>query len=141
MKKTNIQAELALIDAADISELKEMFRQEFGFDIQISNAETIKRRLQYRVQENICGGLTDSELATLDRIADEEECRDRKSGKTLKTFLPGTRLVRQYKGQNYEVTVGEAGTFIYGGETYSSLSAIAEKITGTHWNGKRFFGV
>ncbi len=89
MKKTNIQAELAIIDAADISELKEMFRTEFGFDIQISNAETIKRRLQYRVQENICGGLTDEELATLDRIADEEERRDRKSGKTLKTFLPG----------------------------------------------------
>ena len=67
MKKTNIQAELALIDAADISELKDMFRAEFGFDIQISNAETIKRRLQYRVQENICGGLTDAEIATLDR--------------------------------------------------------------------------
>ena len=33
MEKTNIQAELAMIDAADISELKEMFRAEFGFDI------------------------------------------------------------------------------------------------------------
>ena len=52
MKNTDIQAELAIIDAANISELKEMFRREFGFDIQISNAETIKRRLQYRVQEN-----------------------------------------------------------------------------------------
>ena len=141
MKKTNIQAELALIDAADISELKGMFRAEFGFDIQISNAETIKRRLQYRVQENICGGLTDAEIAILDRIADEEERNARKNGKVLKAILPGTRLVRQYKGHNYEVTVGEAGTFIYGGDTYSSLSAIAEKITGTHWNGKRFFGV
>lgn len=141
MKNIDIQAELAIIDAANISALKEMFRQEFGFDIQISNAETIKRRLQYRVQENICGGLTDEEIATLDRIADEEERNERKSGKALKAFLPGTRLVRQYKGHNHEVTVGEAGTFIYGGDTYSSLSAIAEKITGTHWNGKRFFGV
>ena len=95
MKKTNIQAELALIDAADISELKDMFRAEFGFDIQISNAETIKRRLQYRVQENICGGLTDAEIATLDRIADEEERNARKNGKVLKAILPGTRLVRQ----------------------------------------------
>ena len=81
MKKTNIQAELALIDAADISELKDMFRAEFGFDIQISNAETIKRRLQYRVQENICGGLTDAEIATLDRIADEEERNARKNAR------------------------------------------------------------
>ena len=79
MKNIDIQAELAIIDAASISELKEMFRQEFGFDIQISNAETIKRRLQYRVQENICGGLTEEEIATLDRIADEEERNERKS--------------------------------------------------------------
>ena len=91
MKNIDIQAELAIIDAASISELKEMFRQEFGFDIQISNAETIKRRLQYRVQDNICGGLTDEEIATLDRIADEEERNERKSGKALKAFLPGTR--------------------------------------------------
>lgn len=98
MKNIDIQAELAIIDAANISELKEMFRQEFGFDIQISNAETIKRRLQYRVQENICGGLTDEEIATLDRIADEEERNERKSGKALKAFLPGTRLVGNTKG-------------------------------------------
>ena len=38
MKNTDIQAELAIIDAADISELKDMFRAEFGFDIQISTA-------------------------------------------------------------------------------------------------------
>ena len=53
---------------------------------------------------------------------------------------PGTRLIRQYKEKKYEVTATEAG-FLYNGKTYGSLSTIALEITGTHWNGKVFFGV
>ena len=53
----------------------------------------------------------------------------------------GARLVRIWKGERYEATVRDDGRYEYGGEIYSSLSAIAKAITGTHWNGKLFFGV
>jgi hypothetical protein len=31
--------------------------------------------------------------------------------------------------------------FEYAGKTYSSLSKIAQTITGAHWSGPRFFGL
>ena len=51
------------------------------------------------------------------------------------------RLCRDWKGKTYEVLVRQDGGFEFDGEIYRSLTAIAEKITGTHWNGKKFFGV
>lgn len=66
----------------------------------------------------------------------------------LSTFTPsfsielktGTRLVREFRGIKYEVTKLENG-YLFEEKTYKSLSAIANKITGTRWNGKKFFGL
>jgi hypothetical protein len=52
----------------------------------------------------------------------------------------GTRFIREFKGKKHEVTALDKG-FSYNGKTYKSLSAIANEITGTRWNGKKFFGV
>jgi hypothetical protein len=52
----------------------------------------------------------------------------------------GTKFIRQWQGKAHEVEAAGA-TFLYNGESYKSLSAIARKITGTQWNGKLFFGV
>ncbi len=53
---------------------------------------------------------------------------------------PGTRLVREWRGRTHVVTATESG-FDYDGEAYGSLSAIAQRITGAHWSGPRFFGL
>ncbi len=52
----------------------------------------------------------------------------------------GTKFIREFKGEKHEVTAIENG-FKYKEKTYKTLSAIANVITGTHWNGKKFFGV
>jgi hypothetical protein len=52
----------------------------------------------------------------------------------------GTQLVREWNGRPYRIEVTEAG-FVLDGKCYSSLSAIAKKITGAHWSGPRFFGL
>ena len=62
-----------------------------------------------------------------------------KENKVL-SITDGTKLVREFKGKRYSVTVIPNG-FEYNGRTYKSLSAIANEITGTRWNGKKFFGV
>jgi hypothetical protein len=41
----------------------------------------------------------------------------------------------------HEVIVASEGGLEYDGKRYKSLTAIANKITGSHWNGKVFFGV
>ncbi len=53
---------------------------------------------------------------------------------------PGTRLLREWQGTTHEVRVLDAG-FVYAGQTYKSLSAIARAITGTPWSGPLFFGI
>ena len=61
-----------------------------------------------------------------------------KSKKTL--YKPGIRLVREWQGHVYEITVLENG-YDYGGELYRSLSHVAKSITGSHCSGPRFFGI
>jgi hypothetical protein len=55
-------------------------------------------------------------------------------------FLPGTVLTREWNGRNHRVMVVEEG-FAWEGRTHESLSKIAHTITGTKWNGPRFFGL
>jgi hypothetical protein len=52
----------------------------------------------------------------------------------------GTTLVRQWRGHTHAVLVREDG-FEYEGQHYRSLTVIAERITGAHWSGPRFFGL
>jgi hypothetical protein len=59
------------------------------------------------------------------------------TGGVLKT---GASLVRRWRGHTHIVLVGEDG-FEYDGQRYRSLTVIAERITGAHWSGPRFFGV
>jgi Protein of unknown function (DUF2924) len=53
---------------------------------------------------------------------------------------PGSELVRTWKGKSYRVIVMADG-FAHDGKTFASLSEIASEITGTRWNGPRFFGL
>lgn len=63
----------------------------------------------------------------------------KKNDFTLK-ISDGTKLVRDFKGKRHSVTVISTG-YEYNGQNYKSLSVIANEITGTRWNGKKFFGV
>lgn len=52
----------------------------------------------------------------------------------------GTILSREWSGATYRVIVVDGG-FLWDGATYESLSQVAFAITGTRWNGPRFFGL
>lgn len=71
----------------------------------------------------------------------EKETKNCLLDKTRKediVFEVGTKLIRSYKGERYEVEVIKDG-FVYKSEIHKSLSAIARKITGVQWNGRTFF--
>jgi hypothetical protein len=55
-------------------------------------------------------------------------------------YKPGTRLVREWHGTSYEVTITERG-YLWQDQHYRSLSSIARNITGAWWSGPRFFGL
>ncbi len=99
--------------------------------------------LAYKLQEQAFGGLKPEVKRRLRELAAGLHRDSKKTAAQRRDPLrikPGTRLIRQWEGKTYHVTVGEAG-FEYNGERYKSLSAIARLITGTRWSGPLFFGL
>ena len=84
----------------------------------------------------------EGDMEILDSIADKDPLANLKRLEDRnKLKVPGTRLLRVWKGRQHEVIVDTDGKFIYRGKRFRTLSAIARKITGVQWNGKQFFGV
>ena len=137
-----MKKEIAALEDASVAELKEKFSELFGFECGATNARNLRARLAYKLQEIFLGGLSEEDKATLDAIADKDPAANLKAvPNTPKAVSKGTRLRRDWKGKTYEVFVRDDGKFEYDGAVYRSLSAVATEITGTHWNGKKFFGV
>jgi hypothetical protein len=101
------------------------------------------RVLAYRLQAEAFGDL---DPTLLRRLKDGEDPRPapfaNRSPATREgaELRPGAMLAREWRGQLERVTVLNDG-FAWNGATYSSLSMIAKAITGTSWNGHRFFGL
>lgn len=98
---------------------------------------------QQRIQEwtEKYGGLSSSTEAKIQKLLEEfiKENNLSKDNETLQITI-GTKLIREYNGKSYCVIVTDTG-FEYKEKIYKSLSAIANLITGKHWNGKKFFGL
>ena len=100
--------------------------------------DLIIRGLADKLQQRAHAGASRALQRRLDILAGElEKGALSVPGIVLKT---GARLVRQWRGQTHAVLVGEDG-FEYRGQRYRSLTVIAERITGVHWSGPRFFGL
>lgn len=100
--------------------------------------EFLIRACAYQMQVKAFGGLSAATKRRLWKIADGVS-----SGRPVTApapkIRPGTRFVRSWGGEVHVVTAVDGG-FEYGGQRYRSLSAIANSITGTNWNGHAFFG-
>ena len=95
-------------------------------------------KLAYRIQELAYGGVDIKTEKAIASAVKELDKNKRKSNKYAPSI--GTKIVKKYRGQIHEVLAVENG-FAYGGKVFKSLSAIATKITGTKWNGLKFFNV
>ena len=100
------------------------------------------RVLAYRLQADHLGDLDGESQRLLDRSESPEKAGQRAVDLDRRTrdLKPGTVLGREWKGQMQRVAVLADG-FAWNGKTYPSLSKVAFVITGTHWNGPRFFGL
>ena len=101
--------------------------------------------LAFRIQADRFGDLDHETKKVVDRadpkepdptMADRLETLDRKRA----DLTPGTVLVREWDQQSLRVMVLAEG-FAWNGQTYDSLTKVALAITGTRWNGPRFFGL
>ena len=145
--RISVLRQLAALQDMPLTELQEKWRDLYGTEPPNFQPQFMKKRLAYRIQELFYGGLSQeaqdklAEAAENDSMANlvrrENKVKDAyRSGK----ILPGTRLLREWNGNKYEVVAKEKG-FEYDGRDFRSLSAVAFEITGTKWNGPVFFGL
>jgi DNA invertase Pin-like site-specific DNA recombinase len=86
------------------------------------------------------GGLGKSTRRKLQTLAKALRTTGRVAPTPSLSLKPGARLMREWHGRAHTVMVTEDG-FEYAGSSYPSLTKIANKITGAHWSGPRFFGL
>src|SRR5581483_3443354 len=131
-----IAAEISRLSRLPLSELRAAWAVEFRRAPPAGLwRDLLLRTLAWRIQEKAFGGHDKATLRLLEsygqRRAGDQRCQRLKSG---------TVLVREFEGTHHTVTIVPEG-FLWQDKTYSSLSAIAKVITGTNWNGPRFFGL
>ena len=121
---------LQRLETADLQELRTEWEQRFGAVPRLRSPDLLRRILAWRIQTASRGGLDPVTRRLLAGNA---------AGPEL-LLSEGTVITREWKGHRHEVEVAEGG-FIYRGERWKSLSEVARAITGTRWNGPRFFGL
>ena len=136
-----VEAELDRLPTMPIVELRSrylaVFRTQppkaFGPDL-------LRRSIAYRIQKQAYGGLSREAERTLDQLVKAYWNNPRARLDIPRRIKPGSVLVRDWKGATHKVMIVTGG-FAYDGKTFASLSEIATLITGTKWNGPRFFGL
>jgi hypothetical protein len=129
-----IAAEIARVRALSGHALRRRWQAVFGRAVpEHLTADLLRRMIANRIQEEAFGTLDRATLKLLDGLAG----RTSRPERNLKI---GTVLVRDYRGRRHTVTVERDG-YVWEGQPYSSLSAVARAITGTAWSGPRFFAL
>ena len=156
---TGLEAELAELERLSLDDLRLRWRNNWG---RLAPAHLSRgllfRVMAYRLQAEAFGDLDRKAVGLLERMTNgaAEKLTANGSGtlgSDVKSKIssaraayeplilkPGALLIREWQGRLERVTVVDGG-FAWNGTTYASLSAAAFAITGTKWNGHRFFGV
>ena len=154
-----LQAELTELGRLSLDDLRLRWRNNWGrLALAHLSRGLLFRVMAYRLQAEASGDLDRKTVGLLARSGAAEKLTDNGSGTPGSDeqaeskissaravcepliLKPGALLIREWRGWLERVTVVDDG-FVWNGTTYASLSAVAFAITGTKWNGHRFFGV
>jgi len=152
----NIVNEVAALDRLTVGQLRQRFAELFGEATQASNRTWLVKRIAWRLQALAEGDLSQRARRRAAELARDADLRLNPPQRQTTTPTatpepvrlptpvddrlppPGTILTRPYKGQLVQVQVLTEG-FAYAGRVYTSLSAVAKAVTGSHTNGYHFF--
>jgi hypothetical protein len=124
-----------------LNELRQMWAQAWGREPHARIGRTmLEKSLEYKIQEREGCRLKPEQQAQLDSLVKQYKRNPSCFDERNVALKPGTRLVRMHEGKRHSVLVKIDG-FEYQGQTYNSLSKIANDITGKRWNGWVFFGL
>jgi hypothetical protein len=136
-----VEAELDRLPTAPIADLRKRYRELLRIEPpKAFGPDLLRRSIAHRIQEKAYGGLLPSTQRLLDQLVRAAMAKPNGRLELPRRIKPGSELVRNWKGKTHRVMVMADG-FAYDGERFASLSEIASEITGTRWNGPRFFGL
>ncbi len=154
----NVAKEVSAMERMSVDELRRKFAEVCGEPTNGRNKPWLIKRIAWRMQANVEGGLSERARQRAAELADDAYLRvtpprTPKAAAAAPSVtegvrltgdhrlpLPGALLVREYKGRTVRVRVLADG-FEFEGERYRSLTAVAKAATGKHWNGFHFFGL
>ncbi len=152
----NIDCEIAGLRQLTVKQLRARHREVCGEPARSPHKEHLVRRIAWWLQALAEGDLSRRASRRADELARDADLLVRvprrqppaaSAAKVAPTPprdprlpMPGTILVRCYRGRTLQVKVLEQG-FEYDGRVYSSLTAVTKQVTGQHWNGYHFFGL
>jgi hypothetical protein len=125
-----IEAQVSALGGMGLGALRDFWRSQWGVPPRLRSTQMLRMIIAWRLQAAAEGGL-------------DQKARIRLTSKSIprRPRPPiGTRLTREYRGVLYSVEIVD-GAVSYAGRRYRSLTHVASEITGTHWNGPRFFGL
>ena len=142
-RSVSVNVEVARLRDLDAQGLRSVWESRYGGKAAAHlPRHLLIRLLAYRLQAEHFGDLDPDSKRLLDKSDSPEDASRRAADavRATKSLRPGTVLGREWKGEMHRVAVLADG-FAWNGTTYPSLSKVAFAITGTRWNGPRFFGL
>ncbi|HVW74766.1 MAG TPA: DUF2924 domain-containing protein [Rhizomicrobium sp.] len=132
-----IEAEIERVQKLKPDEVRALWRETFKREVpKALTRDLLARTICWHIQEKAFGGHSP---AILKLLASYAKGRPAESDR-LRRLKPGTELVREYQGERHAVVITAEG-YRWRDAYYPSLSAVARAITGSNWNGPRFFGL
>ena len=164
----DMPSQLAALETMNVPALAEKYRELYGEPTRSRNRAYLKKRLAWRIEANFQGDLSQGAIARIQQLGDQlperwqmrlgQSASEPAAASDAATKLDaalstatteprdprvppvGTVVRRVFDGKTHEVTVCVEG-FEYEGRKYKTLSAIANQIAGSRWNGFLFFGL
>jgi len=139
MATSSVDDEVAHLRGLDLPALRARWRSLVGRSAPAHlPRHLLLHILAYRIQAEAFGDLDRDSLRFLAQVAKAGDCTPVPAA--AEKVRTGTVFVREWDGVRHHVTAQD-GRFAWNGATYRSLSEVARAITGTKWNGPRFFGL
>lgn len=131
MSAGDIDDEVRRLATMNLQQLREEWRRRYGSPPALRSIDLLRRNLAWRIQADRFGGIS---------IELRRALFSKRGALGAPEIHPGMRLAREWRGVRHEVEITATGV-LYRGEPFESLSEVARHITGTRWNGPRFFGL
>jgi len=140
MNDPTLAARVAALPDLAMPELWALWDRHFPRRPRHHNRDYVEARVAYRIQEEAHGGLAPDIARSLAQLGAAQSRRGGRRGVEVR-LPPGSVLLREFDGAEHRVVVAPDGLYVWNGERFRSLSAVARRITGVAWSGPAFFGL